>query len=90
MSTPTESTSPSPTTTTRASRRAAKLAGCQALLVDAQELSLLAGVSVKSIRRWDAEGLIPGRTKLPGGRSIRWNRAAVLAWIESGCQSKKR
>lgn len=53
--------------------------------LDAAEIARIFGVSVRTVRRWDRRGRIPGKVKSPG-RAVRWKRADVLAWLENGCR----
>jgi excisionase family DNA binding protein len=46
------------------------------------QVAALAQVSVKTLQRWAAQGLIPGRLSLPG-RTVRYDRAAVEAWLSA-------
>jgi len=44
------------------------------------QVAFLAQLSVKTLQRWAAKGLIPGRLDLPG-RTVRYDRAAIEAWL---------
>ena len=48
------------------------------------DLAKLLRVDQRTIERWDARGLIPGRVHLPG-RSVRYRRELVMAWLDAGC-----
>lgn len=49
----------------------------------AADVAALLRVHVKTVRRLDARGEIPGRFVV--GRAVRYRRAAVDRWIEAGC-----
>jgi len=53
------------------------------LLVPATEAARLAGVSRATWCRLRSSGKLPESVRL--GRSVRWRRAEVVAWIEAGC-----
>ena len=58
-------------------------------LLTIKQVAELVQLSLREVFRWQDRGIIPGRTKL--GRLVRFNRAAVLTWIEDGCpQTTKR
>lgn len=52
-------------------------------LLTAVQLADLLQMSIRSIRRLAADGSLPQPVRI--GRMVRWNRAAVLSWIERGC-----
>jgi excisionase family DNA binding protein len=58
------------------------------LLIDADELARLLGVSVRHVRRMDAGGEIPRAVRL--GRSVRWRRDEIIAWIVAGVPDRDR
>jgi predicted DNA-binding transcriptional regulator AlpA len=43
-------------------------------------------VSVKTVRRWDAAGLIPRPLKI--GHCVRWPRDVILAWLAAGAPNR--
>jgi excisionase family DNA binding protein len=43
------------------------------------ELAAELGVTVRTVRNWEAEGAAPPRVKL--GRRVLYHRPAVLAWL---------
>lgn len=53
------------------------------LFMTADELAALLSVSKRTIWRMKVLGTLPEAIRL--GRSIRWQRTAVLEWIERGC-----
>lgn len=53
------------------------------LFLTADELAALLSVSKRTIWRMKVLGTLPQAVQI--GRSIRWRRSAVLAWIERGC-----
>ncbi len=55
-------------------------------LIDAAELARMLSVSKPSIWRWKEAGKLPPAITLTA-QCVRWRRDAVLAWIDSGCQS---
>jgi excisionase family DNA binding protein len=48
----------------------------------------LLGVSVRHVRRLADAGKCPPPVKL--GKSVRWSRRAVEAWVADGCPSCRR
>lgn len=57
-----------------------------ALLLTAAAAAQLCGVSLRTWRRFEAEGMVP-RPVLLGGRIRRYRRTELLAWMEAGCPS---
>ena len=53
------------------------------LFMTADELAALLNVSKRTIWRMKVLGTLPQAVRL--GRSVRWQRSAVLEWIERGC-----
>jgi excisionase family DNA binding protein len=53
------------------------------VLVDAAELALTLGCSRRHIMRMSARGEMPRPLRL--GSLVRWNRAAIDAWLSRGC-----
>ena len=60
----------------------------QAELFDVRGVAQLVGVSPRHILRLAATGRMPAPIKL--GALTRWNRRAVMAWIEAGCPAAER
>lgn len=56
-------------------------------LLTIKQVAELLQLSQREVFRWQDRGIVPGRTKL--GRLVRFNRAAVLNWIEEGCPQTK-
>jgi predicted DNA-binding transcriptional regulator AlpA len=56
----------------------------ETLLIDIEEFARLAGVSSRSLRRLDHQGLV-GPSVVELGRARRWRRAEVVSWINAGC-----
>ena len=52
-------------------------------LLDVRGVASEMSVSIAHVRRLAAAGLMPPPVKL--GRILRWRRAAISAWIASGC-----
>jgi excisionase family DNA binding protein len=44
------------------------------------QIAALAQVDLRTIQRWAAQDRIPGKLTLPG-RSVRYDRAAIEAWL---------
>jgi excisionase family DNA binding protein len=59
-----------------------------ALGVTAEQIAAALQVSLKSVRRLDAERLIPGRFLV--GRRVRFRRVEVEEWIGRGCPAPTR
>ena len=63
------------------------------LSVDPAELLTAGGVakclkiSIRQARKLNAEGLMPKCIRV--GRSVRWRRAEIVAWVAGGCQSRE-
>lgn len=45
-------------------------------------------VSLKTIRRMDAEGKLP-RPVMVGARSLRWVRQTIVEWLAAGCPDRE-
>ena len=58
-------------------------ASADALLIDVAAVAKLLSVSTRHIHRMRDAGLIPAPVKV--GRSTRWRRADLDAWIAGGC-----
>lgn len=56
------------------------------LLVTGGLLALLLGVSKRHIERLDVSGKLPDAVRL--GRSKRWRRAEIEAWLLAGCPDR--
>src|ERR1017187_6536661 len=48
-------------------------------LIDANEVAKILSVSLRTVRRLDAEHQLPPRGEI--GRLVRWYQPAILAWI---------
>ena len=55
----------------------------QPLLISADELARLLGISTRTIWRRLSGGEIPKPVRL--GKSVRWRLADIEAWIDGGC-----
>lgn len=53
------------------------------LLLSADEVAALLGVSRSVFYRWDARGDVPAPVRI--GRMKRWTRLDVLRWVERRC-----
>ncbi|WP_152050809.1 helix-turn-helix transcriptional regulator [Tautonia marina] len=58
------------------------------LLIDIAELSTLLDRSVRSLHRDDLAGRIPASLRL--GRSKKWSRAEIEAWINAGTPPRRK
>jgi predicted DNA-binding transcriptional regulator AlpA len=56
------------------------------LLLSAQDLARLLNISVRSVWRRDSAGQIPRPVRI--GRSVRWSRDEVAAWVRAGCPAR--
>lgn len=52
-------------------------------MMDVRELATLLHCSTKHVRRLTAAGVLPKPVRLGG--LVRWNRAAIEAWVAEGC-----
>jgi excisionase family DNA binding protein len=52
-------------------------------MLDVRAVAVLLGCSPRHVYRLSDTGRIPAPTRLGG--LVRWNRAAVEAWIDAGC-----
>ena len=57
------------------------------LAVDAAELAKLLNVSLRHVNALNASGRLPRPIRL--GRSVRWPRAELVAWIAAGAPSRE-
>ena len=60
-----------------------KAAGVTAELITTAEAAALCGVGERSFWRWAHSGRAPRPIKI--GRTARFRRSELLAWIEAGC-----
>lgn len=60
----------------------------QPLAVNGQDAARLVGVSGRSWRRLDAQGLVPQALRVGGSK--RWSVAELRGWIEAGCPARAR
>jgi excisionase family DNA binding protein len=60
-----------------------RLSDGQPLLIDADELALLLGISKRSIWRRLSSGELVEPVRLGG--SVRWRKQEVAAWVDAGC-----
>jgi len=60
------------------------------LLLLLNEVAELLGVTERTQRRWEVEGVFPPGmiVRLAGGRSVWYVKAKLLRWIEQGCTSE--
>jgi predicted DNA-binding transcriptional regulator AlpA len=56
------------------------------LLIDVRELSRLTSLSVRTLRRMDSCGDLPGRVVVR--RRVRFQLAAIRAWVAAGCPAR--
>ncbi len=56
------------------------------LALTAVETAKLLGVSTRHIWKLHAAGQLPQPVRL--GRSVRWRRKELLAWLEAGCPAR--
>lgn len=56
-------------------------------LLSIDQLADLLGVSRSTVNRYRADGHAPKETRLPGGKTVRFRRSEVIAWLEEGAES---
>lgn len=56
------------------------------VLISAETIAEMLGISKRQVWRLASSGHLPGRVKL--GRLTRWRRADIQRWIESGCPKR--
>ena len=56
-------------------------------LLDVTETARLIGQAISTVHKAHRAGRMPAPVRL--GRSIRWRRAELLAWIQAGCPSRE-
>ena len=56
------------------------------LVVDARRLAEMLCASVRSVRKWDAAGVLPRPIRI-GGR-VFWRRAEIFSWIDAGAPDR--
>ena len=61
----------------------------EALLLDVKSIAKMLGVSWRTVYRLSDAGKMPRPLKV-GSHLVRWNRAAVEAWIIEGCPSCRK
>jgi predicted DNA-binding transcriptional regulator AlpA len=57
--------------------------GHSPLLLPARQVAFLLGKSLRTVRTWDALGLIPRPMRI--GRSTLWCLEELRAWVNAGC-----
>jgi excisionase family DNA binding protein len=55
----------------------------KSLLIKAEEVAQILGVSVRSVWRLHSAGRMPAPVRFAG--SVRWRRTQVEQWIDEGC-----
>ena len=58
------------------------------LLLGAEQVGLMLGISRSTVYRLNAEGRLPRPVHL--GRAARWRREELLQWVQAGCPSRER
>lgn len=81
MSPETAPVDPAPQVTAGRSKRPRQVGLCRLGVAD------LLGISVSSVDRMNAAGLLPRPLKLGG--SLRWNKRELLAWFDHGSPDRK-
>ncbi len=56
-------------------------------LITAEEFANMLAISQRTLRRLVSEGKVLPAIRI--GKSVRWIRRDVLAWVEQGCPSRK-
>ena len=56
----------------------------ESVLMDSIELALLLGVVPSTVKRWAFNGDMPKGRRV-GPRLLKWDRAEIQTWIDSGC-----
>ncbi len=65
-----------------------KTATEQPLLLTAEETAEFLGISVRHVYKLHSSGRIPLPVRL--GRSVRWRREELIAWIDAGAPPRDR
>ena len=60
----------------------------QAATWSARQLAEYLAVSLRHVRRMDADGLLPEPLRL--GRCVRWLKTTIDAWLAAGCPCRNR
>lgn len=60
--------------------------GIEPLLLSAEELAKVLGVSLRHVRRLNAAGRLPPSVRL--GRSVRWRLPEVRRWLDLGAPDR--
>ncbi len=58
------------------------------LLLTAKQVAALLGISWRTVYRLNDSGKMPKAVKVSG--ATRWNKKAILRWIELDCPNRKR
>jgi predicted DNA-binding transcriptional regulator AlpA len=58
----------------------------KSLLVGAETVAVMLGVSIKTVSNWYLAGILPQAVRLPGPR--RWRRRDIEEWIAAGCSKR--
>ncbi len=56
------------------------------ILIDAKEAAALCGLGISTWYNLVASGKVPDSVRL--GRSVKWRREELLAWIDAGCPAR--
>ncbi len=54
--------------------------------LSAKKAAALLGISQRHLWSLNSRGRLPAPVRL--GRSVRWNRAELVEWLEAGCPSR--
>ena len=60
----------------------------EAALIDVDAVARMLSCSTEHVRRLSDAGRMPAPRKL--GRSVRWSRSEIIAWIDDGCPDCRR
>jgi len=58
------------------------------VLLDARHVAALLSVSARQVWRLNATAMIPTPVRI--GRSVRWRRDEIDAWVAAGCPPRDR
>ena len=64
-----------------------QIANTNRLLVTANEIAEMVGVSSRTIWRWDSSGKVPKPIRI--GKAVRWRRQDIDEWVKDGCPPRQ-
>lgn len=58
------------------------------VMLDAKAVAQMFAVSLRTVRHWDAAGMMPEPVRI--GSAVRWRADEISAWSEAGCPGREK